>query len=222
MDLLEQPIGKIARDIPGATSVFHKYGLDFCCGGSKKLSVMIEDKGANASLLVFDLQKLIDLGEPSLSWNVAPLSDLVAYIKDRYHSIYREQLPELIRLSARVEKVHADHPACPTGLTEHLEKMYEELGLHMLDEEKNLFPLIMAGEISKARPIIEQLVDEHENYGRQLEAIEEITHNISAPEGACNTWSALYLGLRTFKVDLMQHIHLENNILFDRIKTEGF
>jgi regulator of cell morphogenesis and NO signaling len=34
------------------------------------------------------------------------------------------------------------------------------------------------------------------------------------PVGACNTWTALYLGLRELKEDLMEHILLENEILF--------
>lgn len=222
MNLLEQSIGKIARDIPGATSVFHKYGLDFCCGGSKSLSIMIKNKGIEADLVVSELQKLRDLGELSSSWNAASSSEeMVVHIKNRYHDIHRVQLPELIRLSARVEKVHADHPACPTGLTEHLQKMLEELELHMIDEEENLFPLVMAGEISKSCFIAEKLEGEHKNHGEMLELAERITHNISAPEDACNTWNALYLGLRAFKFDLMQHIHLENNILFDQIKAKG-
>lgn len=221
MNLLEQSIGKIARDIPGATSVFHKYGLDFCCGGSKALSIMIKNKGIEADLVISDLQKLIDLEKPSSSWNTASSSELVTHIKNRYHDIHRIQLPELIRLSARVEKVHADHPACPIGLTEHLQKMLDELESHMIKEEQNLFPLILVGEFSKSRFIIEKLEDEHENHGQMLEFAEKMTHDISAPEDACNTWNALYLGLRTFKIDLMQHIHLENNVLFDQMKTEG-
>lgn len=170
--------------------------------------------------MISDLHKLIDLGELSSSWNAASKAELVVHIKNRYHDIHRVQFPELIRLSARVEKVHADHPACPTGLTEHLQQMLEELELHMIDEEENLFPLILAGDISKARSIAEKLEDEHENHGRMLEIAEKMTHDISAPEDACNTWNALYLGLRTVKLDLMQHIHLENNVLFDQIKTE--
>ena len=220
MNLLEQSIGKIARNIPGATAVFHKYGLDFCCGGSKSLNVMIKNKGIEANLVISDLHELIDLSELSSSWNTTSKAELIVHIKNRYHDIHRVQLPELIRLSARVEKVHADHPACPTGLTEHLQKMLDELECHMIDEEKNLFPLVMAGELSKSRLIAEKLETEHENHGKMLELAEKITHDISAPEDACNTWNALYLGLRTFKIDLMQHIHLENNVLFDQIKTE--
>ena len=221
MNLLEQSIGEIARDIPGATSVFHKYGLDFCCGGSKSLNIMIKNKGIEAELVISELQKLSGLGELSSSWNAASSSELVVHIKTRYHDIHRVQIPELIRLSTRVEKIHADHPACPTGLAEHLEKMREELELHMIDEEENLFPLFMASEIPKSRFIVEKFEDEHENHGKMLEIVEKMTHDISVPEDACNTWKALYLGLRTFKIDLMQHIHLENNVLFDQIKMKG-
>ena len=38
---------------------------------------------------------------------------------------------------------------------------------------------------------------------------------------ACNTWRALYLGIGTFKQDLMAHIHLENNILFENAEAEA-
>jgi regulator of cell morphogenesis and NO signaling len=39
------------------------------------------------------------------------------------------------------------------------------------------------------------------------------------PRGACNTWRALLAGLHTLRNDLMQHIHLENNILFEGLAT---
>ena len=36
------------------------------------------------------------------------------------------------------------------------------------------------------------------------------------PEGACNTFIAMYAKLKEFQDDLFQHIHLENNILFPK------
>jgi regulator of cell morphogenesis and NO signaling len=56
---------------------------------------------------------------------------------------------------------------------------------------------------------------EHDDHGVALERLLALTHDITLPRAACNTWRALYLGLRTFKEDLMAHIHLENNILFE-------
>lgn len=48
----------------------------------------------------------------------------------------------------------------------------------------------------------------------QLEELLALTNNITPPADACNTWRALYRGLLEFRNDLMQHIHLENNVLF--------
>jgi len=37
LTLLEQSLGQLACDIPGATRIFHTFKLDFCCGGHKSL-----------------------------------------------------------------------------------------------------------------------------------------------------------------------------------------
>ena len=50
----------------------------------------------------------------------------------------------------------------------------------------------------------------------ELAKLEALTNGITLPRGACNTWRALYLGLQTLREDLMAHIHLENNVLFER------
>jgi regulator of cell morphogenesis and NO signaling len=34
--------------------------------------------------------------------------------------------------------------------------------------------------------------------------------------GACRSWTALYTGLRKFADDLVEHIRLENEVLFPR------
>lgn len=55
---------------------------------------------------------------------------------------------------------------------------------------------------------------EHDQHGEALERLSLLTDDISAPEGACNTWRTLYRGLAEFREDLLQHIHLENDVLF--------
>ncbi len=56
---------------------------------------------------------------------------------------------------------------------------------------------------------------EHDDHGEALQRLAALTNDITLPRAACNTWRALYLGLRTLREDLMEHIHLENNILFE-------
>ena len=55
---------------------------------------------------------------------------------------------------------------------------------------------------------------EHDQHGEALAVLNDLTNDITLPKGACNTWRALYGGLAQLRDDLMQHIHLENNILF--------
>lgn len=37
MSILDQSLGQLAWSILGATAIFHKHQLDFCCGGKKSL-----------------------------------------------------------------------------------------------------------------------------------------------------------------------------------------
>ncbi|MDP1566087.1 MAG: hemerythrin domain-containing protein, partial [Polaromonas sp.] len=62
---------------------------------------------------------------------------------------------------------------------------------------------------------------EHDDHGEALQRVANLTGNLQLPAGACNTWRALYLGLATLREDLMQHIHLENNILFENAAPAG-
>ena len=62
---------------------------------------------------------------------------------------------------------------------------------------------------------------EHESAGDIFKTIALLTNNYTPPEGACNTFRALYAKLEEFEQDLHKHIHLENNILFpEAIKLE--
>ena len=149
-------------------------------------------------------------------WNTQPQDQLIDHLLARYHARHREQLPELIRLASRVEQVHGERDNCPNGLADHLRDMQQELESHMLKEEQILFPVLLDGLGARAAAPISVMRMEHDHHGEELAKLEALTHGITLPRGACNTWRALYLGLQTLREDLMAHIHLENNVLFER------
>ena len=64
------------------------------------------------------------------------------------------------------------------------------------------------------------LEGEHNAHREQLIKIRELTSDLQPPAHACATWRALYHGLHAFEAELMQHIHLENNLLFSRATRE--
>ncbi|WP_455288506.1 iron-sulfur cluster repair protein YtfE [Cupriavidus necator] len=219
MTLQDQSLGLLARRIPGATRIFHDYALDFCCGGKQTLRAAAQQTGLDAAAIdaiEAQLRVLQDEAQPAADdWNTAAPAALIAHILTRFHARHREQLPELIRLARRVEQVHGDRPDCPLGLADHLTGMLGELETHMQKEEQVLFPMLSRGMHAAAGRPIAVMRAEHDDHGQALQRLAALTNDITLPRAACNTWRALYLGLRTLREDLMEHIHLENNVLFE-------
>ncbi|MBP8186876.1 MAG: iron-sulfur cluster repair protein YtfE [Comamonas sp.] len=218
MPYMEQSLGQLARRIPGATGLFDAHQLDFCCAGNRSLRTATESLGIDPQPLVDALKNLEQRAatEPEHDWSDASDTQLVEHLLVRYHAVHREQLPELIRLARRVEHVHGDREDCPHGLADHLEAMAQELDSHMRKEEMVLFPMITRGQGGMASMPISAMRSEHDDHGTELRRLAELTHNITSPRDACTTWRALYTGLRSFRDDLIAHIHTENNILFER------
>lgn len=221
MTLLDQSLGALARSIPGATQVFHEHKLDFCCGGKHSLREAAEGRGIDAQQIADRLEAIqAEIAGEGRDWRTATAADLIAYIQYRFHERHREQLPELIRLAQRVEQVHGDRADCPAGLADHLTLMRQELESHMEKEEQVLFPALSQGCLPELLGPVEVMRHEHDQHGEALAKLEALTHDITLPRGACNTWRALYLGLSALREDLMEHIHLENNILFEGLNRE--
>ncbi|MFT3721419.1 iron-sulfur cluster repair protein YtfE [Pseudorhodoferax sp.] len=217
MELMDQSLGQLARCIPGATRLFDQHRLDFCCAGNRTLRTAADQAGVDAAPLAAELQALQQRADAAeQDWSEASDIALVNHILARYHAVHREQLPELIRLARKVERVHGERPDCPHGLADHLEAMAQALESHMRKEEQVLFPLIARGQGRMAGMPIGVMRAEHDEHGAELRRLAELTDDITPPRGACTTWRALYTGLATFRADLMQHIHTENNILFER------
>ncbi len=220
MTLLDQSLGALARSIPGATQIFHDHKLDFCCGGKHSLREAAAGRGIDAQPIVDRLQALqAEAAGDGCDWRTQSAGDLIAHLLRRFHDRHREQLPELIRLARRVEEVHGDRPDCPLGLAAHLSVMQHELESHMQKEEQVLFPMLAHGYTPALEGPVAVMRHEHDEHGEALRRLEALTHDITMPRGACNTWRALYLGLKTLREDLMEHIHLENNILFEGLNA---
>ena len=218
----EQSIGQIAVQLPGATAIFRRLKLDFCCGGHISLRQATADKNLDLKEVLAELSAL---QRPAVPTGVTEPAALIDHILTRYHDVHREQLPELIRMARRVESVHRDHPQVPAGLADTLEGMEQELLLHMEKEEQILFPMLQSGGNPFVKNPISMMRSEHVGHGAELDKLLTLTHDATPPQGACNTWRALYAGIAQLNDDLVNHIHLENNVLFPQfeapVKTQG-
>lgn len=217
--LRQRTVGDIAATLPGATAVFRRFRIDFCCNGDLDLAAAAARRGVDQVELEHALAQIAagTVDAPAAMESAA----LIDHIRTCYHEAHRRALPELIALSRKVEAVHREHPRVPAGLSDALRGMAAELETHMQKEEAELFPAMLAdGGPALARPI-DDLRAEHDEQGQFVELLETMTDGFTPPEGACRSWQALYIGAEQLVDDLMEHIHLENNVLFPRFAPEA-
>ena len=205
----------------GASRVFHRHALDFCCHGQVSLDEACERRGLTVERLIEEIEAEERQGEDSFErWDEESLPALIEHLLSQFHESHRAEVPRLTAMAHKVESVHGEKPACPTGLASFLERMHQELELHMQKEEEVLFPMIQAGRGRMAVMPVQAMEQEHEDHGANLARLRKLAHDYTPPEEACGTWRALYLGLAELERDLMHHIHLENNVLFPRALRE--
>jgi regulator of cell morphogenesis and NO signaling len=209
-------LADLAASRAGASRVFLRHNLDFCCHGQVSLADACAKKGFDVEALIREIEAERPQDPSFERWDQRPLPELIEHVVTRVHEPHRAELPRLCDMAARVEKVHGDKEACPTGLSALLRQLAAELQLHMQKEEQILFPMIARGDGAAAGGPVQVMEQEHEDAGAQLERIRELTGDHTPPAEACGTWRALYLGLAEFERDLMQHVHLENYVLFPR------
>ncbi len=107
----------------------------------------------------------------------------------------------------------------PRGLADLLERMSTELQQHMAKEELILFPAMKQSTAAGLDMPIARMRHEHDDHGAHLRELDRLTNGVTVPADACRTWQALYAGLAKLTDDLMEHIHLENNVLFPRFSA---
>ncbi len=204
-------LAELATEHPAASRVFQRYGLDFCCKGLRSLDSACAERGLDPQAILAEIESAPSPGRPTDESS----EQLVARLVEHYHRRLREELPQLVSMASKVERVHSKRAACPAGLAEQLTRMQEELLFHMAKEEKVLFPLILSGRGGLHGPV-QVMEAEHRDHAANLERLRELAHDFVAPPEACATWRALYLRLEDFERELMEHVHLENHVLFPR------
>jgi len=218
--MTDQTLGELVTAEPAAAKVFYQHGLDFCCGGKQSLTEACATAGIDAEAVLAEIEEATAETPDEVHWDKRPLGELIDHIVQRYHMPLRSEIPRLIDLARKVEQVHADKPDCPAGLADLLVQVRQAVESHLDKEEQILFPVIAGGRGQTAHMPVQVMMQEHEDHGRNLARIREITNKLSVPDEACATWRELYRALGQLERDLMDHISLENNILFPRALVE--
>jgi regulator of cell morphogenesis and NO signaling len=201
---------------PAAARVFYANRLDFCCGGRRSFADACQERGLDANAILREIKEADALTGPAARWDLAPLPAVVDHIVNRYHRRLRASLPHLVDMARTVETRHGDRVSCPVGLTTLLEHVQRSIFEHLEKEEAILFPVIVYRTGAPVAAPVSMMEKEHEHHKGDLMRIRALTADLTPPAEACTTWRALYTGLQQLEQELMEHIHLENNVLFRR------
>ena len=209
--------------------VFKKHGIDFCCGGGISIKKACEKKNISYEILEKELSLINNPSSNAYNYDSWKLDFLVDHIENVHHTYVEENTSLVLQYAAKVAKVHGHHYSEVVKVYELFSEVAQELASHMKKEELILFPFVKqlvkaekeGVELSQphfgtVNNTIAMMENEHENAGDIFKEINRLTNNYTPPEGACNTFRALYAKLDEFEQDLHQHIHLENNILFPK------
>lgn len=230
MNTTTQTVREIALEEPSSIRVFESFGIDYCCGGRKPLSEACAASSVDVDAVITALEAAA--ADPVLStedWPQKSMEALVNHIIATHHAYVKRELPRLAVLAQKVVNRHGETRAELVELQSVLATLDADLTQHLAKEEAILFPYIIQLERSNAegtsRPEscfstvaspVAMMTAEHDAAGLLLAEIRRLSENFTTPEGACPTYHAYYDGLKEFELDLHQHIHLENNILFPR------
>ncbi len=223
--LKNKTVAAIVTDNIKTADVFKKHGIDFCCGGGISIEKACEKYNVDYNVLTNDLLNIADT-QKSYDYDKWKLDFLTDHIVNIHHTYVEESIPLIKQYAARVAKVHGQSHKEVVKINSLFIEVANELTTHMKKEELILFPYIKhlvkckeenttpnKAHFGTVENPIQMMEHEHESAGDIFKEISMLTNNYSPPEGACNTFKALYAKLEEFEQDLHHHIHLENNIL---------
>ena len=226
-----ETVGSVAAKDYRKAEIFKKLGIDFCCNGNRTLKEASEEAGISEEELRIQLEQ----GDMAVSKTVSQdfnkweLDFITDYIINTHHSYIKENVSIINELMHKVANHHGgNHPELPK-LEINIQRFLEDMMSHMKKEEAGLFPKIKQLVANRNNPgqrvsipagfvkeAVKKMQTEHEVAGEDLQFFHKITNNYLLPEDACNSYNLLFEKMKEFEDDLIQHIHLENNILFPK------
>jgi regulator of cell morphogenesis and NO signaling len=228
----ESCASEIVKKFYRTASVFKKYNIEFCCGGKWPLKTVFEVNGLNPEMV---LQELKDAARvitipATLPFNEWKINFLTDYIVNVHHQYLRQALPAIRDQLSRFVEEHKEKYPHLVELENEFKFLHKTTIPHLTQEEEIIFPYIR--QISHAyeskesyarllvrtlrKPVEDIMHHEHEFTEKVLRRFRTLTNNYTPPEASCTSHRLSFSMLKELDEDLVQHLYLENSILFPR------
>jgi regulator of cell morphogenesis and NO signaling len=227
----ENTISDIVRADYRTADVFKKYGINYCCSGQVTIIDACKENKIDPALLEKELdeaRRTIHLPN-NLRFDQWKLDFLVDYIINVHHAYLEQALPEIeCRLISFLDGHQKKYPEL-VKIHELFQNLAATLEHHKRYEEDIIFPYIKQVDttyrrkefygnlfVRTLRKPLSNVDREHQAISEELKTLKTLTNGYIYPPDACTNHQVLYHKLREFNDDMVQHKHLENNILFPK------
>ena len=214
-------VASVVLDHSECAAVFQRHRIDYCCRGDTTIAAACEKLGLPTDSLLAELGAAIDARLPkSADDDVRALStpQLVARIVTRHHGYLRTALPFVGALADKVARVHGDRDERLRDVAAMTRQLSDVLIPHLDEEERELFPHLLAEPVDLAlvRRELSSMREEHLLVGKLLVHVRAASDDFRAPDWACNSYRTLLTELENLETDVLVHVHLENHELMPR------
>lgn len=226
-----QTISDIVRTDYRTADVFKKHNINYCCSGQVSLQEACALRQMDYDMLLTELKqatRTISLPN-NLKFDEWSVPFLIDYIINVHHAYVYQAVPSLqARLTSFMHAHQKKHPQL-----QELNTTFNQLALivtaHSQQEEEIIFPYIKQIEtayrkkesygsllVRTLRKPLSNIEKEHHTMHGLLKKLANLTNDFTPPEKACTNHQVVYHQLKAFYNDMLQHKHLENNILFPK------
>lgn len=225
----QQTPATIVKIFPKASDLFKKNRIDFCCGGDKPLEETFREGNYNADAILSELnttyQEWYKEDNEAIDWDTVAPAKLIDHIVETHHQYLKNELNPIGEYVTKIFRVHGGEK---NPHLKDLHRAYNELKMeleeHIISEENDVFPLIKEYENNPSEALKQQIIkanggleEEHEVAGNLLKEMRVLTNDFVPPADACGSYRIAYARLAELETDTFQHIHLENNVLFEQL-----
>lgn len=212
--------------------VFKKWRINYCCGGNLPLDEVCRLQGLDKKEVETEMRQAQQtvLLSNAVSFEEWPVDFLVDYIVHIHHAYIRKAVPKLEESMdgyvpghkqkyphlVLVHEVFKKLAAAVTAQLEHEEQVvfpYLKQVHNALKRKESYGPLF----VRTMRKSVIETAGKAQQTLPLLTSLRDATDHYQFAENACTNHQVLYHKLKAFDADLVQHKHLENNILFPKV-----
>lgn len=215
--------------------IFRKYGISYIGNGNLSLNSVCQDKGLDSSAIIEELElslrnNMISNRLDFSEWDVVFLVD---YIVNVHHTYLKIALVETQELLKEFSKEDGKKLTYISEIEKSFDLLVKRILPAMQQEEEVIFPYIR--QIAHAhrhkepyaalfirtlrKPVEEIMFKGHKTVTGIITSLRSLTNNYTIPMKSYTGQKVLFSKLKELDDDLMQHLFLEDSVLFPHVMT---